>query len=341
VARFGDPEALALTWSSRLRLRPSASRFIRDLNPRLVLWPTTIANPIDFDLVSAATRADIPVVMSEGSFDNLVAKGAIWPRPRRLLVWGEFSRAYARAEHGFADDAIDVTGPPHFGVYRRVQDLTPRSEWFARHQLDPRKRLIYVAGTTIGRRGEPALLRTLSARIDEGKLPDAYLWYRPHPRAARRVNRDELDAIPRVIVDPGVDPDVKDWVGHIDRRDPRQRADTLAACDVVVSVFSTVVLEAALVGKPAILIDVPSLGGPEGAMRSYQEFGHLQRMRECPWVKLAPDRETVVSLLNEFLRLDPASMQAPLRALGEHFVYCGGADTPQDRIGRALEECLA
>ena len=342
MARVTDPEKLAKKWASALRPRRAALRLIREVSPRIVVWPTTISDPVDFEVVQAARLLRVPVVMCEGSWDNLVCKGAIWPRPGRLLVWGELSRNFARDEHGFTDAEIGVTGPPHFGVYNRVEDLMPRDEWLRRHDLDPARRVIFVAGTTIGRLVEPTLVHVISSLIDSGDLPPSYVWYRPHPKVGDRFEGARCRDDPNVRIDPGVD-NAHPTTGMnriIDARETRQRAEAIAACDLVVSMFSTVVLEGALLGKPSILVDPESLEGSSSRpASSSQNYKHVQYLLRSPWIRLAPNLDALQPMLHEFLSLDPRSYAQPLRAFAQQVVCCG-IESSQDRIVRDVQDCL-
>lgn len=325
VSRFGDTEKAAGAVVRRLTPNASARQFVSDVSPRLVLWATTVTTTHDFDVIKAAADRGTPILFSEGSWDNLVTKGAIWPRPDRLLVWGEFSRHYARDPHGFAANRIEVTGPPHFDVYARPERLTPRARWFEQHGLDARRRLIMIGGSTIGAAMEPGALRMMSSWIDDGHLPKSYLWYRPHPKAInrKRVPLAEILAIPHVIVDKGVThaPPEGDWVIQSD--EASQRANVLAASDVVVSMFSTVVIEGALLGKPALLIEFARAGDiTRRANRRYRDFGHVQYLSRCPWIRHPDTPEQFREQLAQFLREPAETMSGDLRAFAETIARC-------------------
>ena len=327
VDHWMDAEAVAAAWVMRLPASRPAKRLVEQLSPRLVLWPTTISDPGDFEIVKASSEAKIPLLMFEGSWDNLVGKGGIWPRPKHLLVWGDFSRKYALEHHGFDGDQVTVTGPPHFDVYGKPQELLSREGWFKAHGLAPAKKLIFIGGTTVGSKAEPELIHLLSAWIDAGRIPPAYIWYRPHPKALvrRRFDREALAAIAHVVIDPGVEgaehlPKGR-WL--VDSQDAAQRANALAACDVMLSSFSTVVLEAALLGKPSILVSFGKQASAQaGSIRSYLEFAHVRLLAETPWIQTAYQPVELEEKLNSLLMRFPPAAAESLRSFGATIAHC-------------------
>jgi hypothetical protein len=342
LARSRDSEAVARGWVARLRPRPEACALLDRLDPAIVLWPTTISDPTDFELVQAAAQQRRRLVMCEGSWDNLVTKGAIWPRPDHVLVWGDFSRRLALSDHGFTPDQIDVTGPPHFGVYRDPAALTPRAEWCAQHQLDPGRRLIFVAGSTIGQKVEPLLLRLLSAAITAGRLPPAYVWYRPHPKVGARFDATPFASDPHVRIDPSIAGGATTGMARIiHASEARQRADALVASDVIVSMFSTVVLEGALLGKPVLLVDMKGEAGvSQRPTTSYERMAHLRHVLTCPLIRLVPNLDALPGMLAEVLALDPGRIAPTLRAFAQDVMSCP-PEAPAARIARVVEPMLA
>ena len=179
-----DGVAAATAVVEALPPSPAAVRMLQELSPGEVVWPTSIADAIDFEVIHAARSLGIPVTFFEGSWDNLTTKGPIWPRPDRVLVWGEYSRNQAVRHHGFSPEVIEVTGPPHFDIYGRDPALFDREAWCAANGLNPDLPIIFFAGTTQSKFvDEPIIVRQLSDWITQGKLPPATVWYRPHPKS--------------------------------------------------------------------------------------------------------------------------------------------------------------
>lgn len=342
VDRVRPGEYVATAVMQRLRPRRAARALVDRIDPAVVLWPTTIADPVDFDVMKAVSDRGVPILMCEGSWDNLVSKGPIWPRPDRILVWGDHSRRYALEHHGFTDDQVAVTGPPHFDIYGQRESLATRDEWFARHGLDPARRLILIGGGTVGRRSEPYIIPLLSRWIDGGLLPPSYIWYRPHPRIRARGTFDpeSLAHLPHVVMDWGLKFAGSDAAGpwKVHQEEARQRAEVISACDVMVSPFSTIVVEAALLGKPSILVLFSPADdtGPAEPSR-FGDFAHVRYLAECPWIFSAHSGDDVLGYLRKLLDLDLGDARAELHRFGLSLAHCGDGRA-RERIVDAVEE---
>lgn len=345
AARLTNPERLAGAWLAGLRPRRTAAAIVTRLNPRLVFWPTTLSTHSDFEVIQAAVSQRRPTLMFEGSWDNLIAKGVVWPRPTRLLVWGELSKAFAIERHGFEEADVVVTGPPHFDVYCDPSQRATRFEWLRRHQLDPSRRLILFGGSTVEMKSELPLLRLISEWIEAGILPPAYVWYRPHPRAniRRPGHVKEVAAIKHVVIDPGVPDDGTPrhaWFIHPD--DAKQRAEALAACDLMLSTFSTVVVEAALLGKPSILVAFGLTDGVVSQTPSrFADFAHVQYLTQSRWIRFVTNQQSLQDTLMTLMQPQGPEMARELRAFGLTIARCddgGAGERIADQIELMLDE---
>jgi hypothetical protein len=345
AARVTDPERVIRRLLDRLPIRRSAQQLIAGVDPAVVFWPTTLSHTAECDIIQAARRDGRRVVMFEGSWDNLVGKGPVWPRPTRLLVWGELSRSLARERHAFADSDIVVTGPPHFDVYGRPQALPSRVAWLRKQGLDPARRVIFFGGSTVETSSEPPMLRLLSDWISTGVLPPAYVWYRPHPRAIGRQAAliAEVASIPHVVVDPGV-PKAEHqstvWVVH--PADARQRAEALAACDVVLSSFSTVVVEAALLGKPSLLVAFGLVnGGVRPQPSKFADFAHVQYLSRSPSIRFAHSPAELQAALVRVMADDAGAAAAALRDFGLSIAHVSGEGAGARILNALLSDVAA
>lgn len=338
-----DAEKVAKSWLARLRPRKEALGLMSSLSPSLVVRPNKIGEPTDFELLQAAHKTNIPILMCEGSWDNLTTKGAIWPPARRLLVWGEFSRQQAVEGHGFTDGAVEVTGPPHFDVYADQASLTPREEWFSQRGLDSTRQMIFFAGTTLNKfTHESSIIRLVSDWIESGLLPSSYIWYRPHPRSRTRVEAEGISSIPHVIVDHGVGADDHQPMGNwsVHPRDAVQRADAVNACDVVLSGFSTLAVEGALLGKPSVLAAFDSSGLVGGStMAPNLDYTHVRHLLKSSWIKTASNTEELQTFLRQFLGPSPEQMSRELREFGLTIANCGDG-MGRGRMIEAIHEML-
>ena len=183
VRRMGvDLEALALRIEARLPIPTHTLTHVRVARPDLLLWPTLIhMDSVENDTVKAARRLGVPVLGMPASWDNLTTKGSFLVRPDKILVWGHASKRHAIDLHGFPENAVTVTGPPHFYPYE--SGVTPPGK------------SIYVNGTSIHYwRDEDVMVDQMRAA-----LPEFTVVHSQHPR--RRGGYPSIDFVKRQLDD--------------------------------------------------------------------------------------------------------------------------------------------
>lgn len=317
-----------------------ARRLLSSVEPDVLVSPRIIGNNVDVDLLKEAGALGIPTLQGEGSWDNLTSKGPIWPSPDRLMVWGAFSQKCASEYHGLPHARIDVTGPLHFEVYREPEKLQPEKSWRKEHGISQNKKILFFAGTTIGKfSDERYVIEALSSAIDDGRLPNALIWYRPHPRMRSRAEHDGISNIPHVVIDPleGAEQGLPHtWSMH--ENDDLQRANALRAADVIVTAFSTIIIDAALLGKPSVIV---GFGNNDGVAKSNMfpslKFRHVEHILMCRWISAATDEEKLIDQVTAHLSADSSIMFGDLRRFGASVAYCTGNGTSRRVLAAMLK----
>jgi hypothetical protein len=316
LGRVVDLEVLARRVDRLFSLPRSARALLARARPDLVLYPSVLRDAANIELFRAARRLGVPQLGFVASWDTLTSKGFFLEPPDALMVWGEDSRDHALAYHGYAPDRVVVTGAPHFDVYGPAFPAEPRHEFLARRGIPPDKRVLLFAGTTVSYWSEePEQLRALSRLIEEGELKDCVVWYRPHPRRA-------YDDVARLAGLPGV---------HIDDQMLRYKARRVGtfptereglahyrglmdACEGVITAFSTMIIEAALMGKPSLVV---AFGlGADGRYRlvEHEQYEHLREVLATPGVTACRSMAEMVAGIHRLLAGEFAPLAPALRA---------------------------
>lgn len=234
------------------RLTP-AGRFYPLLDryrPALV-FAADIQNEHDVALMQDACRRGYSILGMVRSWDNLTTR-ALRFVPRRIVVHNDIIKDEAVRYHGIAPDAARVVGIPHHDRYLRGPTLG-REEFFRRIGARPGTKLVLyfpicdyrlekniVDPYVIGLLGKTAGITTLvrfppAAAVGLGDFakPASVIYDATgHEFQAGRV--DDRDLMPA---------------------DDERLANALRWCDVVVCGPSTAAIDAALFGKPVILVD--------------------------------------------------------------------------------------
>lgn len=185
------------------------------------------------------------------------------PRPTRTAVFGTAARDFLVARGGYSPDALVLTGSPKFDALLAAAARWDRAHLRARLGLAPDQRLVLLASRFRGIRSThqavgsafPALVRAV------GGLPGTLLLVKPHPAEPaapyEAVLRDTGATSARVL------PPSSDLL------------ELLCACDLLVTVESLSAVEALALGRPVVVLNVPTnladlveagaaLGVPEG-----------------------------------------------------------------------------
>jgi CDP-Glycerol:Poly(glycerophosphate) glycerophosphotransferase len=338
LARLGDVERFWRRVETALPAAPGARAMVERLRPDVLFTPTLVHDGREVELVKAAQALGVPTVGFAASWDTLTSKGAFYVPPDHLLVWGQENREQAMSHHGFAADRVEVTGTPQFDVYGAGQAGEDRTAFLARRGIAADRRVLLFAGTTVTYwEDEPRLLRALSAAIEQGELKDCAIWYRPHPRRPLREVAD-VTALPHVVLDDQAARQKAEGLSSYSARpeDLLHYRGLMNAVDGVVTAFSTMILEAALLGKPSLVIGFGVDVANAGRLIQHAEYEHSVELLATPGVTLCRGRDELLREIQRLLAGEYAVHAGALRARAAAIAHNldGGA---RDRIAAALE----
>ena len=314
LERYWDLERIAERVEVALAPRRAALRFLREMRPDVFFFPTLIHDGAEVELLKAARRLRVPTVGFVASWDTLTSKGAFTTRPDHLLVWGEESRIQATQHHAFAPAQISVTGAPHFDVYGPAVIPEPRAQFLASRGIDPGKHVLLLAGTTVTYWGdEPRLIQALSAMIHCGDLNGVVIWYRPHPRRGP-ASIAEIERLPHVYVDDQMRRHKSERVASYSMRpdDLRNYRNLVNAVDGIITAFSTMIIEGALLEKPSLVVAFGE--GGSGRLIEHSQYEHLQHVLATPGVTLCQSLKELKQGIDRLVTGDFAPLGTTLRA---------------------------
>lgn len=199
------------------------------------------------------------------SWDNTSTKGMPGATADRVVAWTERMRDELIGYTDVPAERIDVAGIAHFDIHTHRRGLWSRAELFERLGLDPGRRLLLFAPRSPNKYPwNPDLVELLGRAVADETFPvPCQVLVRVHPlyyRAAagqRRFQRD-LDRLlalrgryPHVVFDePRILSDRLPM--DLPASDQVKLASEVAAADVLLSFFSTMMLEAALHDVPMV-----------------------------------------------------------------------------------------
>lgn len=198
-------------------------------------------------------------------WDHPCSKGLPGARPDHIAAWSDIHRQELVLGSDFDPRVVDTPGPAHFDFYRSPGSASSRADYFARHNLDPAKRLITFGCTFVGMSPNLIIVQALAEAIasDAFGIP-VQLLVRLHPshlkpgegkyREVRQEGEKFYDLakrFPHVRIDsPALG---KQGIpNYTTPDDARSLASLFAHTDVFVTLFSTMVLEACFNDVPVI-----------------------------------------------------------------------------------------
>ncbi|BDW97408.1 hypothetical protein MACH10_30930 [Thalassospira tepidiphila] len=223
--------------------------------PDLVVHPSVLDGVYFDDLISFCSELDIPLINIMNSWDNPSIKHGAVNNPDCLLVWGEQTHKHAIKYMGMPPENVQMFGVAQFDVYRNSPRIT-KEEFRERHGLPKNSRILLYAGSSKGT-DETAHLHMIDKFIEQGHLPPIKVIYRPHPWGNGGANgRSVLDQNWKNVVIESTMVEylraVKEGTAGIFLADYNDTHDVLSNIDFLISPLSTIILEAALHGKPAM-----------------------------------------------------------------------------------------
>ncbi len=323
--------AASLRWlEARLCRHRRYARLLKRYRPDLVFVSPVFLAPDQY-VLKEAKLLGIPTVVQVGSWDNLTNKGEIPVIPEKAIVWNEVNKQQLIRYHCMKPEDILVSGPPQFDIYTDTARFESRAAFCRRFGLDPRKRIILYA-TVPSFPDEYDCIRMVDRAIKDGRIRDAQLLVRPHPRDPKpyaEIVRERIPFDEGVLFKKRVT-DSRFWSPT--RAEMYHLATTLHHAAVCVNTASTMALDALASGRPAIHVGFD--GERERpyieSVRRYYDFEHQRPLVETRAIPVAKNEKELIAHINACLE-DPTLRSAERKEALQ--LLCNGAD---GRSGRRI-----
>ena len=223
----------------------------------------------DCYILREAKRRGIKTATMIIGWDNPSAHGLPGANVDYVNVWSDIHKWELNAGLDWPAKNIHVGGMPLYDNYIDKKWLMPRQAYFDVHKLDSQKPLIAYVATALSISPNLHIVELLTDIVRQQKLAvPVQLLIRLHPNHFRPTPhyQKERAEIYRVVGDCAnvriaAPTALANEAIRYSGTDFPEKASMLAYCDVLVSIYSTMVLEAALHDKPIISACIDS---PEG-----------------------------------------------------------------------------
>jgi CDP-glycerol glycerophosphotransferase (TagB/SpsB family) len=278
------------------------------------------------------TTATVIVGWDNSSSYSLPGASVDW-----ATCWSEIQKEEVVQGSDWEPARVNIGGIPSYDGYIRGTWLMPKDEYFALHGLDPNLKLISYASSFVTFSPDTQNVEALARLISEDRLVEpAQLLVRLHPthyldqpHYARERKKIQALAtkLPHVhVVEPV---SLGGGMGHYSGEDMPEKSSMMAYSDVMVTVYSTMVVEASMHDTPVVSLVIDS---PEGWPGKYtlplsQISGwptHL-RFRESGAGREATNEDELREALNRYLSNPTADRQAREAFLRRECTYLDGS----------------
>lgn len=251
------------------------------------------------DLLVESKKEKIPLIFIMNSWDNPLF-GRLGPgNPDLFLAWGPQTVKFAQKYMALPKEKIKDFGSAQFDIYRKKQKIS-KAEFLEINKISSTKKIILYAGGSLGT-NEYEHLKLLENEIDKGNYKDSLILYRPHPWGGGGNQGDKIfeEKWKHVQIEDTMKQyleGIKKKGYHLTFPDYSDTHVVLSYCDCVISPLSTILIEAAMHGKPVICF-IPLEDIEARHFQTVHSLPHFREFQNENNVILAKSRDELKSKL--------------------------------------------
>ncbi|MBF0522487.1 MAG: CDP-glycerol glycerophosphotransferase family protein [Candidatus Omnitrophica bacterium] len=320
---------------------------LKAIKPDLIIIPSQGTDGQAVDYIKSARHFKIPTLMIINGWDNLTSKGIILYKSDFLGVWSTLHKKHAQEVHRISEEKLVLLGAPHFEKYFH-KEVFDQKAFKASLGVPLDKKLILFGGCSRPV-DEVYLLGLLEDAIEKGTFKDFHVIYRPHPWRNPPKNEEYLyDKNFRHVT---LDPQLKDAYCTFKltgiRSLPQNTLPDLdyypklfAVTDVMVAALSTILIEAALNGKPSLALAF-SVGECTLKMEDAYECEHFRYLDHCKGILVCHKLENFMSQCKEVIEMSYKPDIASLLDEEMKDIVYRDTKTYAQRLKDSVDQCLA
>ena len=314
---FSGARRLLVEMQSRFIPRPRLyTALFEKYNPDLVV-ASTAGWRLDRYLLREAAERGIPTMAAIVGWDNPSSYSIRGARVEHATCWSEKQKEELVRGSDWRPEQVNIGGIPSYDGYLRKQWLLSKQEYFRLHGLDPKRKLISYASSFVHFAPNYPNIEALAKLVSSDALCEpTQLLVRLHPSHFQdkpRIFPEERERIhalekqyPHVHVVRPVP--LGGSLGYYSGEDMDEKSSMMAYSDVMVTVYSTMLVETAVHNTPMIAAVIDQPGGwhrPKKYSLSLKKIGNWpthQRFREAKAGRVASDAKELSEAIDAYLR---------------------------------------
>ena len=281
--------------------------------PSLLVVPDVGTVALSNLLIAEAKRHGVPVASVVLSWDNPTSKGLGSASPDYAIAWNRGMKEELEKYHGFAPSRIFVGGVAHFDDYFRDGAAVGRGEFLRALGLSSERKTLFLATASPSLfHWNVDLIKLLLEAIDGGVFAEpCQLVVRLHPvylaksrdgTGAELAEMEQLQAqylgrfamsIPEAIP--------QEYGALLPMEDQQNLAAILQHSDVMVCMFSTLMLEACIFDLPVVNVAFYTFQDTQLSNTILKGFTHIKRVASYDAVRTADSEQEMLDLIHMYL----------------------------------------
>lgn len=275
-------------------------------SPDLIIAPASAMDTYSYYFIREAKALNIPCAMIVSHWDYFSKKG-LRIIPDRLYVWGNDMYRSVLKTYTIPQKKVCILGAPHFDRYIS----SPYFNSPIISKVD-NKFTILFAGTSVPFDEESELFK-LDTYIETNKL-NVSLIYKPHPRAWNRKSK---------VTKP---------YKHTKFFDGTDYDQLLLLADGLITPFSSMILEFALIGKPSLAIFYND-NLNDWKFSEMNNEGHIKMLIEHNWLNVCKENDKLEGLFEKFLeKLADLNYARSIKLKVKNTVFYSKANSFSERL---------
>ena len=227
---------------------------------------------LDRYLLREASARGVPTASVIVGWDNSSSYSLPGAPADWITCWSDIQKEELEKGSDWPAQRVYVGGIPSYDGYFNKEWLLPRDEYFKLHGLDPERKLISYASSFITFSPNIQNIEALARLVASDQLAaPSQLLVRLHPNHFLHVprfnaEREKIHSLaakyPQVhVVEPVP---LGGSLGYYSGEDMPEKSSMMAYCDVFVTVYSTMVVEASVYNRPVVSACIDSSVGWPG-----------------------------------------------------------------------------
>jgi hypothetical protein len=294
---------------------------------------------MDRYLLREAIQKHIPTAAVVVGWDNPSSYSIPGAPVDHITCWSEVQKEELVLGSDWSPDRVSIGGIPSYDGYFRKEWQLPRDEYFHLHGLDPDRKLLSYAASFVSFSPNYQNIEALAHLVaSESLTAPCQLLVRLHPNhfwdnrlfAAEREKIRQLDHdFPHVhVVEPVP---LGGSLGYYSGEDMPEKASMMAHSDVFLTVYSTMVVETAIHGRPIVSACIDAPGGwniPRKYSLPLSEIGNWpthDRFRRSGFGRIAISEDQLREAINFYLVTPDADSEQRLAFIQRECTFTDGS----------------